>query len=288
MALPRPGSAIQIFLLLTVLLSSVFWGLIIAAGHIGAGGGHYVEALMWCPAIAALVTLGFRGLGTASLGLSRIGGRFALAGYLIPLGYALVGYTVVWGWGLGYFPDHAAIAAIATRLGWQSTEPASFVPLYFILIASTGMIGASARALGEEIGWRGFMAPRLVARYGFTGGAVLGGLIWAVWHMPLLLFADYHSATPWWFAMTCFTVMVVGSSVILTWLRLRSDSVWPCVLCHASHNVFIQSFFTPLTGARGSVTAYMIDEFGVALALTVLGTAILFWRMRASVRIVSA
>jgi hypothetical protein len=60
-ALPRPGSAIQIFLLLTVLLSSIFWGLIIAAGHIGAGGGHYVEALMWCPAVAALLTLGFAG-----------------------------------------------------------------------------------------------------------------------------------------------------------------------------------------------------------------------------------
>jgi membrane protease YdiL (CAAX protease family) len=88
--------------------------------------------------------------------------------------------------------------------------------------------------------------------------------------------------------MTCFTLMVVGSSVILTWLRLRSNSVWPCALCHASHNVFIQSFFTPLTGARGSVTAYMIDEFGVALALTVLGTAILVWRARDRVRIVSA
>ncbi|HEY4275772.1 MAG TPA: type II CAAX endopeptidase family protein [Rhizomicrobium sp.] len=231
-------SGLGIYLLLVLLLSSIFYALIIRAGHIAAGGGHYVEVLMWCPAIAALLTLAFRGLGTSSLGLSRVGGKFALAGYLIPLSYALVGYTVVWGWGLGIFPDHVAIASIAARLGWQSTEPASFVPLYFLLTATTGMIGASARALGEEIGWRGFMAPRLVARYGFTGGAVLGGLIWAAWHLPLLLFADYHSATPWWFAMTCFVLMVVGSSVILTWLRLRSDSVWPCVLCHASHNVF--------------------------------------------------
>lgn len=132
------------------------------------------------------------------------------------------------------------------------------------------------------------MTPRMVEQFGFTKGAILAGLIWAAWHMPLLLFADYNSATQWWFALSCFTVMVVASSVILTWLRLRANSVWPCALFHASHNLFIQGFFTPLTGPKGRITPYMIDEFGVAVPLVVLAIAVLAWSARDQIRAVSS
>jgi CAAX protease family protein len=278
MARQKQTPGLVTFLVLVLALSSIFYALIIRAGHLAAAGGHYVEALMWCPALAAFATIAWHKLDFQSLGLSRFGGKYAGFGYLLPLAYALIAYIAVWSLGLGFFPDPAAIDRLARQLGWQ--PGALFVPLYFILIATTGMIGGTARALGEEIGWRGFMAPRMVERFGFTGGTLIAGVIWAAWHMPLLLFADYNSATEWWFALSCFTVLVVATSVILTWLRLRSNSVWPCALFHASHNVFIQSFFTPLTGARGKLTPYIIDEFGIALPLVVLAIAILAWRAR--------
>lgn len=274
--------ALATFLVLVVALSSIFYALIIRAGHIAAGGGHYVEGLMWCPAIAAFLTIAWYRLDIQSLGLSRFGGKYALFGYLLPLAYALIAYIAIWSFGFGTFPDPAAIDRLARQLGWQPGP--LFVPLYFILIATTGMIGGAARALGEEIGWRGFMTPRLVEQFGFTRGAILAGAIWAAWHMPILLFADYNSATEWWFAFSCFAVLVTASGVILAWLRLRANSVWPCVLFHASHNVFIQSFFTPLTGAKGSITPYIVDEFGVAVPLVVLVIAILAWRARDQIR----
>jgi hypothetical protein len=46
---------------------------------------------------------------------------------------------------------------------------------------------------------------------------------------------------------------------------------------HASHNLFIQAFFTPLTGSRGTLTAYVIDEFGVAVPLIIALIAIGLW-----------
>ena len=275
MARQKHTSALATFLVLVLLLSSIFYALIIRAGHILAGGGHYVEALMWCPALAAFLTIYWHRLDIQCLGLSRFGGKYAAYGYLLPLAYALIAYIAVWSLGLGTFPDPAAIGRLAKQMGWKPGP--FFVPLYFLLIGTTGMIGAGARALGEEIGWRGFMTPRMVEQFGFTRGAILAGLVWAVWHMPLLLFADYNSATEWWFALSCFTVMVTASGVILAWLRLRSNSVWPCALFHASHNLFIQGFFTPLTGAKGKITPYMIDEFGVAVPLVVLVVAILAW-----------
>ena len=72
--------------------------------------------------------------------------------------------------------------------------------------------------------------------------------------------------------------MIIGDSVIMAWLRLRSASLWPAALFHASHNNFIQDVFTPMTGARGAITPYAIDEFGFMLPLVVLVFAAWVWR----------
>lgn len=273
-------ATILCYFALTVISSSLFWALIIASGHVGAARGLYVTGLMWCPAIAAAATVYFRRADFKSLGLRWGGARYALLAYSTPLAYTLIAYVFIWILGFGFFPDPAAIAAIAQKLGWTVTTAGAFVPLYFLLAATTQMISSTAHALGEEIGWRGLLTPLMVNRLGFTGGSILIGLVWAAWHLPLLLFADYNSGTPWWFSIPCFCALTVGLSVIMAWFRLVSSSVWPCAILHASHNLFIQGFFTPLTGSHGNATAYVIDEFGVATPLCIVLFAIGFWSMQ--------
>jgi membrane protease YdiL (CAAX protease family) len=162
-------------------------------------------------------------------------------------------------------PNLAEVARLQSQLGWRLNSSMNFVPLYVLLISTAGMVAAVARALGEEIGWRGFLTPQLVRRFGSGSGTGITGLIWTAWHIPILVFGTYHSSAPRWLALSCFTAMVVGLSFILAWLRLSSDSVWPCAILHASHNVLIQAVFTTPTADRGTITAYAIDEFGVPL-----------------------
>ena len=270
---------ITLFLVITLVLSAIFWVLIISAGHVGAAAGRYVTGLMWCPGVAALIVCSLPGEDVGSLGLGWGRTRYVLLGYAVPLAYASVAYCLIWLLGLGGFPDMKAIASMSAKLQW-SLPAAAFIPLYFLLQATTGIIPSVAHALGEEIGWRGFLTPRLVGALGFTRGVFVIGVIWTAWHVPILLFADYNSGTPWWYALPCFLVLVVSISFPLAWLRLRSGSVWPCAMLHASHNLFIQAFFTPLTAARGAVTPYVVDEFGIALPLVAIGCAVLFWRRR--------
>lgn len=76
-----------------------------------------------------------------------------------------------------------------------------------------------------------------------------------------------------------------GLAAILTcWLRglrgLRSGSLWTAAVMHASHNLFIQAFFTPMTGASGGITPYAIDEFGFVLPLVMVALAFWFWLRR--------
>jgi uncharacterized protein len=96
---------------------------------------------------------------------------------------------------------------------------------------------------------------------------LISGLMWAVWHFPSILFSTYNAGTPSWFALSCFTVMIVSTGFIYAWLRLRSGSLWPAALIHGSHNMFVQLIFTPLTANTGH-TPFIIDEFGFGMALT--------------------
>jgi membrane protease YdiL (CAAX protease family) len=82
--------------------------------------------------------------------------------------------------------------------------------------------------IGEEIGWRGYALPRLLSRWSpFTAGAVLG-VIWAVWHLPVVL-ADPGLRVP-----APFLLQVVPLSILFTWLFLRTKgSVLIAVLFHA-------------------------------------------------------
>lgn len=278
------SSGIGLFLLLAFALSGVFYALVIATGHLGGAMGMYVTGLMWCPGVAALLTCRLRGESPARLGWRWGDWRWPWLAYLVPLGYALATYAIVWGTGLGGFGNPEFLEKIGAALGFAGAPAWLDTTLYFLLVGSVGMVRSMSTALGEEIGWRGFLAPALVARLGFTGGALVTGAIWAAWHMPILLFADYNAGTPWWFGLPCFVVLVLSSSVMLTWLRLRSNSLWPCAVMHASHNLFIQAFFTPITAPRGAITPYAIDEFGFVLPLVAAAVAVAFWLRRGAVK----
>jgi hypothetical protein len=102
-----------------------------------------------------------------------------------------------------------------------------------------------ATVIGEEIGWRGFLVPELAKKHGFPATAMITGLIWAIWHYPIILFADYHGASPAWFYVPLLTVMLPFLTFVWTWLRLKSKSIWPCVLLHAHTTPSYNSSSTP-------------------------------------------
>jgi membrane protease YdiL (CAAX protease family) len=188
----------------------------------------------------------------------------------------------VYATGVGGFPNPKTVSSLSQTLGWPHAGSWTVVTGWFLLLASTGFVRGLATALGEEIGWRGFLAPILHRKFGFTGGALLTGSVWAIWHFPIIFFSNYDSATPLWFSVPCFLVSVLSLAVIMSWLRMRSGSLWTGAIIHASINLFNQGFFAPLTTSRGSLTTYSIDESGFALPAVFLVIAIFFWTKRHS------
>ena len=270
------------YLLLTFGLSSIFYFLIIKSGHLAAAGGMYVLGIMWSPATAAILTCKIFGRDLGTLGWKWGKTRYQVASYLIPLGYATVAYVFIWVFRLGGFYDHEFVSRLTQRFGLGALPDWASISLYFVLAGTVGMVRSCASALGEEIGWRGFLVPQLAKMTSFTNTSLISGVIWSLWHYPILIFADYNAGTPTWYGLTCFTVMVISISFVFAWMRLKSGSLWTGVLLHASHNLFIQSFFTPMTTNTGR-TAYFIDEFGCVLPVVALALAIYFWSRRREV-----
>ena len=259
-----------------MIFSGVFNALVLPAGKMNAGNLLYVTGAMWSPGLAAITTKKIFGESMRDLPWKWGRGWNAWLGYLIPIAYALPVYAIVWLTGLGRF-NRSMLATVADQFGWRDFSPVFTLICFLLLTMSVGLVGKLSRALGEEIGWRGFLVPELSKVVGFPMIGLISGLMWAVYHYPVLLFADYNAGGPAWYGLTCFTLMAIGDSFILAWLTLRSGSLWPAAILHASHNLFIQSIFTPLTADTGP-TKFIIDEFGIGLVITVGIGAILVWR----------
>jgi len=257
---PQLKKEIATFLILTFALSSIFYFILGSAHTLSLGGGRYVLMLMWCPGVSALITRMIFQRNVRGEGWGLRQPRWALLAYTLPIAYALVAYGTVWLTGYGAFD--------ASRFHTPV--------LRFILL---GSVMSLISALGEELGWRGFLVPKLSEGWTFTRTAFVSGIIWASWHMPLIILADYNGGTPAWYSITCFAIMVIGISFPFAWIRLRSGSVWPAAILHASHNLFIQGFFDTVTVDTG-ITKYLVSEFGAALAVTATITGYIFWRMR--------
>ena len=275
----RVWKKIGVFYTLTLVFSGTFDAFVLHAGKMNAGNLLYVTGAMWGPAFAAFATKAIFRESIRDLPWSWGGARYVWLGYLIPIAYALPVYLVVWFTGLGGFANTDFIKRTAAQFGWANFPPGLTLALFILLTATLGLVGKTSRALGEEIGWRGFLVPELSKVVGFSGVGIISGLMWAVYHFPVLLFADYNAGTPAWYGLTCFTLMVIADSFILAWLTLRSGSLWPAAILHGSHNLFIQSILTPLTRDTGS-TNYIIDEFGIGLVITIAIGAIVVWRKR--------
>jgi uncharacterized protein len=279
-----PARATYLYLLLTLAFSAVVWIFIIWSGHLGMGFGLLIPVGMWCPALAALVTCRLLGRSFRSLAWGWPQARYVAAGYFVPLAYAAMAYGAVWALGLGGW-NSPFVSQVAQQFGLRGMPAWGSLTLYIVFAATGGMVRSLSTALGEEIGWRGFLVPELAKQMSFTKLSLLSGIIWAAWHSPLLLFADYNAGTNRWYGLGCFTVMVVSISFVFAWLRLKSGSLWTAALLHASHNLFVQGIFDNLMRNTGR-TLWYTTEFGAALALAGFAFAVYFWTRRGEVEAV--
>ena len=151
--------------------------------------------------------------------------------------------------------------------------------VFWVVFSIIGLLSSCLSALGEELGWRGFMVPTVAKVMDKKKAYVLSGIIWAVWHMPLMIAGLYAADTVMWYGLLMFVCELTIMAVIMAVIREKSNSVLPAVLIHASHNFYDQTILQSVTTDKR--VPYLAGETGV-LTVVIAGIilAILLWAVR--------
>jgi uncharacterized protein len=258
--MPSPVQArrgLLVFFIVLVAGSAYFEHRILALG--GGIQGHIglIYALMWWVTVSSLIArLVFReSLRDVSFRWGGwLGTRAVLVATALPVIVGLVAYGLSWSTGLAHF--EAPSAGFAKSL---------------LMSLTIGGIYSCRSAAGEEIGWRGYMVPRLVES-GIPAPLLLSGVIWGLWHTPLILSGQYASGPHPLLSAGVFVCTVIGIGFVFAWLRLSSGSIWPCIWAHGVWNAVIQGPFdqstagySPWVGESGVLTAIATGLFAIVL-----------------------
>lgn len=263
---------IFIFLTIVTILSSLFHYAIVNLYP----SRIYVGGLMWCPAIAAIITLKLKGRSISSLNWNWGNWKYIRLSYFIPALYVLITYILIWLFGFGGLANKEMILDWAEELGLigiGTLNPTFAIIVAFILLGTVGVIRAMATTLGEEIGWRGFFIYKLRKVLSFTGVSLFSGIIWASWHWPLIVYYGENVILE----LTAFFVVIISMSFVMTYYTFKSKSLWPAVLFHAVSNVYIQKIFPPLT-KKIEGTEHWLGENGIMFAIVTFAFGIYYWR----------
>lgn len=264
------------FLALTFGLSTIFYIKIITGGE---GIGPWLLPLMLCPGVSAILTKLIFDRNMKGLGWKPGPAKWLGLAYLLPILYGAVIYGITWLLGLGGFTTEA-VAEVVSELGMSDASGVQMVAVYTLVMGTIIFLRNSLPgAFGEELGWRGFLYPELQSMTSFTTASLIGGIVWALFHLPLILFADYHSSTPIMFQVVMFFISAIALTFVYNWFRAKSGSVWPCVILHASHNIFFLNVFDPLM-VRYALTDFFLTEFGVGLMVVNVLMALYVWAHR--------
>ncbi|WP_102192410.1 CPBP family intramembrane glutamic endopeptidase [Microbacterium aurantiacum] len=209
--------------------------------------GVLLPVMMYTPAVAALIValvmrVPARGDRLRFFGLWPLRPAKRVI-WLIVLGWlappVLVAISILLSGALGWVQLDFTFAAFAAEIEKALPAGTPVPPVGVIVVAQLASIPLAALfnslfAFGEEIGWRGWLVPAL-RPLGTWPALILSGIIWGVWHSPVILLGYNFGRTD----ISGVLFMIAGCvawGVLLGWLRLRSASVWPAVIAHGSLN----------------------------------------------------
>ncbi len=229
------------------------------------------ELAMWGPGIAAVVATVFvarKGWrqGLKELGLARFGKfRFYLFAWFLPPLVVMLTILVTILLGLGKFDNNFTLLREAlANSGRSNVSPQQAIIGQLAVGILLGPLINVLFTLGEELGWRGFLLPRLLPLGRWTA-IVLSGVVWGVWHAPAVALGLNYPKHPI-IGIPMMVVFCVLVGAFQAWLYLHTRSTWVAALAHGSINawgnlpvvVLVPGFNLLLGGTVASLTGWMV------------------------------
>ncbi len=244
-----------------------------------------VAAMMFVPALGVLLS----GAGLREIGWKpqiRKNVRNILIAWLSPAVLTFLGALLYFLIFPGHFDlsgDYLVISGGPELLEQLEAQGISY-PTYVLVTAVACITYAPLLnmfvALGEEIGWRGFLYPQLKEKFGRKKGWLLGGVIWGAWHWPLIWLIGYEYGAAAGneagyvgfpiVGMLLFCVITVGLGILHDYLYEKSESIWVPAIFHGAFNAAATIPFTVCLANTGSFRLLGPSPVGLLAAVPLL------------------
>ena len=262
------------FLSITFVITYAIEGALILSGfritQLPATYGQLIiAAVMWVPALATVLTIKF----ITREGFAIVNFRFGSwkpyleSGLLVPICFVFI-YSLTWLLGLGQ-PDWKLewfLATVSSAAGSDLSPlpaPALVLPVLFVMTLVITPFVNGLFGLGEELGWRGYLLPKLMV-LGKLKAYLLLGIVWGLWHLPLILIGFTYPGQPV-LGTLAFIALTITFGIYLNELTLHHRS---SILAGWVHGVFnsqklglwalIFPTINPLIGGFAGIVGIMV------------------------------
>lgn len=212
----------------------------------------------------------------------RGNGRLYALAWLLPAVLTFIGGTLFFLVFPQLFDGDATQLRSALEASGVPADQLGLVVMGQLLAAVTvGPLINTIPSLGEEVGWRGMLLPLLCERMSERRAAIVSGIIWGLWHAPIIAMGHNFGMSYPGFPVTGILTMVVACTSIgclLSWLRLRSGSVWPCAVAHGAINAITNA---GVLFSTAGATLYGPSALGLVAGIPTMLLAVYCWRQLA-------
>lgn len=238
-----------VFIGLTYFISFLFTGLYFGLGGVWNTTSAMIvsAAYMFIPMICAIIVqkLIFKEPLRKPLGISWKINRWWFVAWLLPplLAFAAFGVSLLFP-GVEYSPDLSGMmerfrqGMSPEQIGQIESQLSTFSSLFIWIMLLQGLIAGitinAVAGFGEELGWRGLLQNEL-GHHGFWKSSALIGVIWGIWHAPLILHGHNYPQHPVGgvFMMIAWCLLLAP---LFSYIRLKSKSVIAAAVLHGSLN----------------------------------------------------
>lgn len=241
---------------------------------------------MFAPALASLLTRALTKEGFAEMRLHfnfRGSLRYYLAAWFGPSLFVTLGAVLYFALFPSQFDPQAA--AFAAQVNMPAEQLRSLLYGQMLLGVAAGPLLNLVPALGEELGWRGYLLPRLLKTTTPAKAVLISGAIWGVWHAPMIAMGHNYGTGYFlwpWAGIAAMTVFCIAVGIFLAWIAEKTDSAWPCAMAHAGLNAVAGGamYFTAAGGGNpflGPLPTGLIGGIGSLACAAVLFAKLPRW-----------
>ena len=193
--------------------------------------------LMFFPALGVLITriVTREGFNNSMIRLNLKGNvRYYLIGWFGPFVLTLLGMLLYF----MVFPSEFTLDSYLAQMATLPVSPKVFWIVQLLLMMVAPLLNV-VTCFGEEWGWRGYLLPKVAARMKFLPTVLLTGLIWGLWHAPIIVTGhNYGMGYPGypWTGIGAMCLFCIVAGVILSYITLKAKSCWPAVFAHGMMN----------------------------------------------------